>query len=236
MRQLTLIAIFVSALRAADGPIPINQDFAIAGSITPGDDPGFPVTISQPGSYRLTSNLVVPDANTTAISITTNSVTIDLNGFSIIGPVVCPADLSGCKGAGTGFGIQAGDPLVTRSVRVFNGTVRGMGNEGIQLNGDGSSVDRVTVESNAGVGMNVQGIITASSALRNNYGLLGLIIRDSSALQNAADGIVVQSGGSASGNVSSQNGGAGIYAPYATVTGNTLFLNRGAAIARPARA
>src|SRR5262245_22568311 len=39
-----------------------------------------PVTISQPGSYRLSSNLNVP-SNTNGIEISSNDVTIDLNGF-----------------------------------------------------------------------------------------------------------------------------------------------------------
>jgi hypothetical protein len=40
-----------------------------------------PVTISQPGSYYLTQNLTVSNGN--GIKITTNGVTLDLNGFTI---------------------------------------------------------------------------------------------------------------------------------------------------------
>src|SRR5438270_1570559 len=74
---------------AVDGVVLIDQNRALAGNVTPGDAPGFPVTISVPGSYRLSGNLMVPDAHTSAISITADHVTIDLNGFSIIGPTVC---------------------------------------------------------------------------------------------------------------------------------------------------
>jgi hypothetical protein len=42
---------------AVDGVIEINQSRALAGGVTPGDAPGFPVTISARGSYRLTGNL-----------------------------------------------------------------------------------------------------------------------------------------------------------------------------------
>ena len=42
---------------AVDGVTLIDQNKALAGSVTPGDTPGFPVTISQPGSYRLSGNL-----------------------------------------------------------------------------------------------------------------------------------------------------------------------------------
>lgn len=41
--------------------------------------------IDQPGSYVLTSNLDVPDA-TIGIKIASSNVTIDLNGFTILGP------------------------------------------------------------------------------------------------------------------------------------------------------
>src|SRR5437870_3755247 len=76
-------------LYAVDGVILIDQNRALAGNVTPGDLQGFPVTISVAGSYRLSGNLTVPDANTTAILVTVDNVTIDLNGFSIIGPTVC---------------------------------------------------------------------------------------------------------------------------------------------------
>lgn len=42
--------------------------------MTAGDAPGFPVTLSQPGSYRLMSNLTVTDPNTYAITITVPNV------------------------------------------------------------------------------------------------------------------------------------------------------------------
>jgi len=52
----------------------ITQRQAQNGNVTPGDAPGFPVQISRPGSYRLASNLRVPDENTHAIDIVVNDV------------------------------------------------------------------------------------------------------------------------------------------------------------------
>src|SRR5690348_13376939 len=86
---LCILGAVSSSLYAVDGVVLIDQNHALAGNITPGDTAGFPITISQPGSYRLTSNLTVPDLNTTGIQITADFVTIDMNGFSIIGPGVC---------------------------------------------------------------------------------------------------------------------------------------------------
>jgi hypothetical protein len=82
-----IVTLIPSSVYAVDGVILIDQNHALAGGLTPGDAPGFPIPISQFGSYRLSGNLTVPDTNTTAIAITANHVTIDRNGFAIIGHV-----------------------------------------------------------------------------------------------------------------------------------------------------
>ena len=79
LSRLALFALFLFVADpafAVNGVAEINQTSVNAGG-------GFPVTISQPGSYVLTSDLVVPDANTTGVSIQTADVTLDMNGFSI---------------------------------------------------------------------------------------------------------------------------------------------------------
>jgi len=222
----------------ADGVVQIDQSRALQGNVTPGDAPGFPVTISQPGSYRLTGNLTVPDLNATAIQITADFVTLDLNGFGIIGPFVCtagPATI--CPATGKGVGVQAGidQPKGPRGIRVLNGSVRGMGLFGIQLTGDGSLVEKVTVDSNAGGGMTVAGTVTQSAATQNgSFGIIANIVRDCFSSQNAGDGIILgvpgPNGGVASGNNSSSNGGVGIAVQLGTASVNTLFLNTGAGI------
>ncbi len=218
-----------SLIHAADGTIVIEQNRAIAGGVTPGDEPGFPVTLSQPGSYRLAGNLTVPDADTSAIVITASGVTLDLNGFSIAGPLLCTGGPAvTCPATGKGNGIEtANAPAASpRGVRVFNGSVRGMGLMGILLSGDGSSVEHVIGEQNAGGGMSVAGNVSQSAATRNgSFGIIGLNVRDSNAVQNVGDGIIVDSGGVATGNVSSANGGLGMAVFNGTATGNTIFVN-----------
>ena len=54
-----MLAAISSSLYAVDGIVLIDQNRALAGNVTPGDAPGFPVTLSQPGSYRLSGNLRV---------------------------------------------------------------------------------------------------------------------------------------------------------------------------------
>src|SRR5947208_13936545 len=100
-RWIVMLAIFTALpMYAVDGVVLINQSAALAGNVTPGDTPGFPVTISVSGSYRLSGNLTVPDANTTAIQITADDVTIDLNGFAIAGPTVCGGSPTTCSTTG----------------------------------------------------------------------------------------------------------------------------------------
>src|SRR5215208_4396598 len=80
---LLLFHVGGSAL-AADGPVIITQAKALAGNVTPGDAPGFPVTISASGSYRLGSDIKVAEGRN-GIVVTTFDVTIDLDGFALDG-------------------------------------------------------------------------------------------------------------------------------------------------------
>jgi hypothetical protein len=73
---LLLLALATPAL-AVDGVLGINQACAVNTGCFAGDTPGFPVTISASGSYRLTSKLNVPDENTGGISVNANDVGID---------------------------------------------------------------------------------------------------------------------------------------------------------------
>ena len=88
LRRRFLIALGVPALfiavgspaLASDGVIEINQAKALAGGVTAGDTATFPVTISEPGSYILTSDLMTSGP---MIDITVGNVTLDLNGFTL---------------------------------------------------------------------------------------------------------------------------------------------------------
>jgi hypothetical protein len=157
---------------AVDGVVLIDQNKALAGNVTPSDAPGFPVTITLPGSYRLSSNLIVPNADTTAIVIAANTpgVTIDLNGFSIIGPTVCTGFPLSCSPTGTGMGVATAlnDPLESFGATVRNGTVRGMGSIGVALYTRLGTVENVTVLSNGGGGIFVElGTVVGNRVFKN---------------------------------------------------------------------
>lgn len=130
-----------SVAAASDGVIEINHASALSGGVTPGDAPGYPVTLSQGGSYRLTGNLNSPIA-TGAIVIEAAMVTLDLGGFMVASTNVCSGyPPSSCAVSGGAAGIIAETFAGFAVVR--NGGVRGMGGSCIDLRGSSSEVDQV---------------------------------------------------------------------------------------------
>jgi hypothetical protein len=188
------------------GIVTIDQDKAAAGGVTNGDAPGFPVTISVPGSYRLESNLTVPDTSTTVIEITAKDVTLDLNGFTVSGPNVCSAPFV-CTFQGGGDGISS----TAEHTTVFGGTVRGMGGFGIRLQ-QNAHVARVHVKHNG-----IHGI-----SLKENS-----LLMDSTSESNSQFGILVRGGSLVLRNVSSSNQvGANFDASLSmTGSGANIFIN-----------
>jgi hypothetical protein len=84
--SLVLLAGLASGVEAVDEVQLIDQDLALAGGVTPGDQPGFPVTITRAGSYHLSGNLRVSMPNVHVVEIAADNVALDLNGFTIQGP------------------------------------------------------------------------------------------------------------------------------------------------------
>lgn len=192
-----VIALPASSALASDGIIEINQARADYGGVTPGDAPGYPVTISEPGSYILTSNLTIAGSDTGAILVTAERVSIDLNGFTISGPNTCTgngASLS-CTTNGTAIGIYS----TSHFTSVRNGSVTGMGGNGITLSMS-ASVSDVVVTSNSGSGVQVQwdSIVTRVRATRNGGGAgiaagYSSVVSDSSSRNNSGVGFLVES-------------------------------------------
>lgn len=136
-----LLCAFAGAVHAGDGVVEINQTKALAGNVTPGDAPGFPVLLTQSGSYRLTSSLTVP-AGGTGIVVNNFDTTIDLGGFTIEGTYTC------CAASGSGSGIQS----VVSRIKISSGNITGFGLHGIQLGGL-SQVEGVLVRQVGGNGI-----------------------------------------------------------------------------------
>ncbi|MEO8603523.1 MAG: right-handed parallel beta-helix repeat-containing protein [bacterium] len=201
---------FAGVARGIDGVIEINQARALAGGVTNDDDPGFPVSLSQAGSYRLTSDLTLPDGSTNGIIIGDSFVQIDLNGFAVRGPNTWAGGAASCSAGGNGRGIYS--PSANNAV-VSNGGVFGAGGSGIALYGRGNRVERVITEQNCGVGVDL--------------GEASMII-DAIARRNYTSGFSMAQNGRVSGSIADANGSYGIFPYYGytsiercVVTGNT---------------
>ena len=139
LNGILLCMLTTGAAFAVDGVILIDQNRALAGGITPGDTAGFPILITQPGSYRLSSNLLVP-ANTDGIQVSASDVTLDLNGFEIKSPqFVCTA--TPCDYP---FGVKIGLFSEVTSVTVRNGTITGFSFQ-LYVNGNRSLIENLII-------------------------------------------------------------------------------------------
>jgi hypothetical protein len=198
---------------AGDGRLEISQTCALAGCFA-GDTAGFPVTITAPGSYVLTSNLTVADASD-AITASVDGVRIDLNGFQIAGPVVCNATIDvgsnrlvsvSCSGSG-GTAIEG-------AAAVSNGTIRGFNNGITTPTGLVLRVDDLTVTQNATNGINPGG--------------RGLVATDSVFATNAFSGIEGQSSSAhytVRGCLFERNGDEALYLGNGVVTESVFHQN-----------
>lgn len=211
---LTIALLLPGLALGADGVREINQAEVLAAG-------GFPHTIAQSGSYKLTGNLTVP-LNTTGIVISAGNVHLDLGGFAILG----------AAGSTSGNGIDGSAAL--RNV-IRNGTVRDFGGTGVQTGA------RARVEEIRAIANGVDGIATADrsqivNSLAQANGQDGIdagsvsIVRKCVSHDNTGDGIEIGIAGIAIDNVSSQNDGDGINGSASAAVlarGNEVHLNRG---------
>jgi len=190
---------------ASDGRIEIDASRAALGGITPGDAPGFPVTLSQPGSYVLTEELLVPTGSS-GVEVTSPEVAIDLNGFRVRSGFVCTP---GACAAGSGQGVAV-SPTTTPHVTVANGTIRGFASdclalgpharvERLQLRDCGNDAIRVGIGSHV-VANRIDAIGRFGIALGGNDAYYGDNVIGDTAVGNPG-GIAIVGGAPASGNV-----------------------------------
>ncbi len=169
----------------------VEPRIAINFANTPGDNDTSPSTfkITQPGSYYLTGN-ILGFAGKHGIEITASGVTLDLNGFELIGfPAMGDFDA-----------VSTTAPNLT-NIAVRNGSARSWGGQGINLrNASNSAVNDIRVSSNAGYGIwtNNNCSITNCSASSNvGYGIQSgsnCTITNCTANNNTIDGISTGNG------------------------------------------
>jgi hypothetical protein len=235
---VTLCAsVWIPPAAAVDGVTLIDQSRALLGNVTPGDAPGFPIVINLPGIYRLSSNLVVPNQNTTAIQVNVDNVTIDLNGFAIIGPNVCPTDgftvAQPCTLPGTGYGVDAGSgtPLNVNNTRVINGTISGVGYIGVFANVN-ARIEKLNITNCGLYGVYTFGGVIQDTLVRGNgsTGIVttGAVITGSRALFNRGYGIQTGRTSLVSGNIIETNLLHGLLVTFDTrYTDNVIANNNG---------
>ena len=215
-----LIALSTAALTTpAAGEIIITHAKALAGNITPGDTPGYPVTISLPGSYKFESTLVVPPGSH-GIVVNNDDVTIDFAGFRL------------WSGGGAINGIVG----FFNSLTIKNGTIANFAGRGIHGTGHFWSIDNMRI---AEVGR--EGIFaTGDSWTIANSQIVGcgggiyvqgtnFLVRNNLINGNGQRGISLEQTGHVEGNIVAQNGGNAYIGVYigdsGMVLGNTIVNN-----------
>lgn len=201
-----------------------------------------PYTITSSGFYYIAKDLSCA-AGSHGITITADNVTLDLMGFSLIGP----------GGALINNGVYLNSRI---NVEIRNGTIRnfpydgihegsviGTGHriiniraidnqsKGIMLGSKNNLVERCTVLRNGsdGIYVYIGSIVKNNTCYGNEYGIraaAGSIVTQNTCYNNSADGIYVYNGSSVSFNTCYDNSSNGIYAYVgSTVIGNTCYDN-----------
>jgi parallel beta-helix repeat protein len=225
----TLFLFIATPALATDGVLEINQTCAVQTGCFSGDGAGWPVTIDASGSYRLTSDLSGIGANLDGIFLNKSRITLDFNGFALVGPSI---------GGGSGRGVAGGgtNGSVAGFATIKNGIIRGFRSDGILLDGaKGVRVQNMTLDFNAGraIGLGDEARIVNSGISNNGSSQAGGLFAGSHSLilnnvvvSSGGNGIEAGSGSTVSGNISSDNRLDGIFAfEGSTVSDNTVFEN-----------
>ena len=215
---LALFALAPNVPAHAAGEILITHAKALVGNVTPGDTPGYPVSLTRPGSYELASNLFVA-AGKIGIQVTSANVTIDLNGFTMQG-----------SGVAT-YGIQGSLNRATNSATIKNGTITGFKFDGIIAGGRFWSIENMRVAGNGGYGIRVGDNAHIRSSTSSENGSDGALcenlclVERSATTSNGGSGIVCGLSCHAEGNLASYNDHYGIYLYDGLILGNTISRN-----------
>ena len=203
---------------------------------TPGPEPRIPVNadntpgtstalfrISQPGSYYLTGNITGVTGKH-GIEIAASGVTLDLNGF----------DLVGVPGMGVFAGVTARASNLN-NIEVRNGSVRNWGDKGVDLgtfNTINCRIERIRASGNIGEGMRAGTRSTVSECTAYDNGDTGIRAGSGStviactASGNTENGTFVGSGCTVSACTAFSNPGDGIFANNGcTISGCTVYAN-----------
>jgi hypothetical protein len=241
MKILLIILFIINSYiaYAVDGVVEINQTCATQSGCFSGDIASFPVTIdgSVGKSYRLTSDLVLPDENSNGILIESPNVSIDFNRFGIIRQACIDLPSIECiatSGVGRGVTINS---IVNTGISIFNGSITGMGESGISLGGV-SQVNNVNVKWCRTSGVSVGTYSVVKNNIIHDNGTQGILTRsgtkiiDNLVYENGSNGIShSENGGYVYGNVVRKNGASGLRLVDNTAyRGNVITNNTGGTV------
>jgi hypothetical protein len=160
---------------------------------TPGDA-GDSFIISQPGSYYLTTNLTGVSGQAGVITITTNNVTLDLNGFALLGV------------PDTENAIYI--PNAQTNITVRNGTISGWGSGVLAFS---TSAWNLVFEH-----------LNISASANGIYVYGACVVRDCNCMNIIGSGIVCTTAGTVTGCTVESCGNYGINCSVGSVTGCTV--------------
>ncbi len=199
MKKLTAMCLSLMAgfSYASDGVFVINEVCDGFGCF-PGDTGGLPITITQPGSYQLTSNLVSSSTTINVIEINADNVTLDLNGFSIIGPRTCTGDNATLACTNAGMTAHAITASGRKNITVKNGVTKGF-DTGVNLQSTasrGNVVSHIRSSENEFGIVLLNGMVSDCVANRNldtgisNAIFSNTLVKDSFAIGNQTRSII----------------------------------------------
>jgi len=213
-----ILSIFIVLPAYAQGKIVITQAKALAGNVTPGDTPGFPVVLSLPGAYIFESNLTVPSGGF-GLQVNSNNVDIDMNGFLLTGSGVANF------GVVTYFGES----------RIHDGVINRFKSVGMYIRNNAWVIEDMQIVRNGGMGIDATGarfiaVRDSLVAANNGNGIVAgdsALFRDNTVSTNGSYGIDCKVNCKAEGNSIENNRGFGIVAISGLLIGNTVSGNGG---------
>jgi parallel beta-helix repeat protein len=176
------------ALTPPGPPAPTMKSLAQIEPRTPVDATHTPTSgdvqffITQPGSYYLTTN-IVGASGLHGIGIDANNVTLDLNGFSVLGA------------SNTGYGIYI---YAVTNTTVRNGAISGWSIDGVHCSAYNATLERLAISANgqygiyfAGIGAVIRDCIVSSNAFVGVSCVDTGVIKDCTVADNAQQGILI---------------------------------------------
>ena len=175
--------------------------------------------IDQPGSYYLTAN-IVDEAGKNAVEIAADNVTLDLNGFALIGP-----------GSLAVSGIVVTGARV--NIAITNGSISNWGSIGINAaSAAGSQIENIRVSGNMGGGLSIGDNSTVANCKANSNTGSGIVtgsgcrVSYCMAKSNTITGIVSGDRTTIENCTAESNGSTGISTgSYTTITNCTTASN-----------